>query len=59
MKNHKGNDVRIYSDQTPYQQKYLENLRRKLQERQENGEKDLFIKYKNGTPTIIKIHPKN
>lgn len=47
--------LKIFSDQTPTQQKYMKNLREDLKRRQEKGETDLTIKYVNGTPSIIKI----
>lgn len=47
--------LKIFSDQTPTQQKYMRKLREDLKRRQENGETDLTIKYVNGTPSIIKV----
>lgn len=51
--------VRIYSDQTPQQQKFMKNLRDELQQRKDNGEKDLIIKFSKGTPKIVKEQSKN
>lgn len=55
----KINTVKIYSDQTPYQQKFMKNLREELQKRTETGETDLTIKYTKGVPKIVKLQPKN
>lgn len=52
-------NVKIYSDQTPYQQKFMKDLKEDLRRRIENGEKDLTIKYINGVPKIIETSPKN
>lgn len=49
--------VKIYSDQTLMQQKYLQDLKDELARRLRNGETDLTIKYTNGVPSIIKITP--
>lgn len=51
--------VKIYSDQSPYQQKFVKNLREELQKRTQSGENDLTIKYTRGVPKIVKIQPKN
>lgn len=51
-------NVIIFSDQTPSQQKYLSKLKEDLATRKNKGENDITIKYINGTPTIIKT-PKN
>lgn len=51
--------VRIYSDQTPQQQKFMKNLRDELQQRKDNGEKDLIIKFSKGTPKIVREQSKN
>lgn len=50
--------VKIFSDQTPSQQMYLKNLRSELQQRIENGEDNLIIKYVKGVPKIIKLQAK-
>lgn len=52
-------NIKIYSDQTPAQQKYLQHLKEELALRLGNGETDLTIKYTNGTPGIIKTTAKN
>lgn len=57
--NLKTDDIRVYSDQTPQQQKFMRNLRNELEQRKEKGEKDLIIKYIKGTPRIIKEATKN
>lgn len=51
--------IKIFSDQTPSQQKYLKSLQDELKCREKNGESGLTIKYINGTPTIINPIPKN
>lgn len=50
--------VRIYSDQTKYQQIFMKNLKEELQHRTQNGETNLTIKYIKGTPRIISQQPK-
>lgn len=45
--------IKIFSDQTPYQRKYLQNLKEELQKRTSNGENGLNIKYIKGIPKII------
>lgn len=52
-------DIKIFSDQTPAQHKYLQELKDELSRRQANGESDIIIKYINGTPAITKTAPKN
>lgn len=51
--------VKIYSDQTPYQQKYMKHLKEELKNRTDSGETGLTIKYMKGVPKIIKLEPKN
>lgn len=53
------NHIKIYSDQTPAQQKYMQTLKDELNRRQNNGDINLAIKYVNGTPCIISTNPKN
>lgn len=57
--NLKLDGVRIYSDQTPKQQKQITNLKLELEKRLESGEDHLTIKYIKGTPKIIKRETKN
>lgn len=57
--NIESTNIKIYSDETPYQQKYRNNLRDELNRRLEGGETDLTIKYVKGTPKIMKTQPKN
>jgi CII-binding regulator of phage lambda lysogenization HflD len=45
--------VKIYSDQTPAQKQYLQNLKEEINRRLENGEKKLIIKYIKGSPRIV------
>lgn len=55
-------NIKLYSDQTPSQMRYLQSLKEELTTRKDNGEKDLIIKYVRGKPTITtisKIAPKN
>lgn len=52
-------DVSVTRDRTPRERDYLHNLRSELKERQDKGERDITIRYMNGTPTIVKINPKN
>lgn len=52
-------EIKIFSDQTPNQQKYLKELRTELQHRQENGETNISIKYSKGLPKIVSIPSKN
>lgn len=56
--NLKEDSIRIYSDQTPYQQKLMLNLKTELKRRLENGETNLTIKYIKGIPKIV-TQPKN
>lgn len=48
-------NIKIYSDQTPEQKRYLQIVREELDERLRNGEKDLKIKYFKGIPRITQI----
>ncbi|KAJ8711504.1 hypothetical protein PYW07_008746 [Mythimna separata] len=50
--NIKSEDIKIYTDETPYQQKYRNNLKDELKRRVAGGEKDITIKYIKGTPRI-------
>lgn len=52
-------NIKIFSDQTPAQQKYLQTLKEELTRRSNEGESDLTIKYINGMPKIIKTSTKN
>lgn len=47
--------IKMYSDQTPAQKRYLQHIKDELKRRLEDGEKDLVIKYNKGTPCITKI----
>lgn len=46
--------IKIYSDQTPNQQIYLQNLKEEMTRRNNEGEEDLTIKYIKGIPKIVK-----
>lgn len=58
-KSNMSKDIRVYSDQTPMQRDYYNKIRNELQNRQENGESNLTIKYINGIPKIMKSTTKN
>lgn len=47
--------LKIYSDQTPSQNQYLQSIKEELRKRSESGEKDLTIKYIKGTPRIVEM----
>lgn len=51
--------IRMYSDQTPNQKKFLKNLQEELKLRENNGENGLTIKYINGAPKIVHLNAKN
>lgn len=51
--------IKVYSDQTPAQYKYLQKIKAELARRQASGESNLTIKYIQGTPCITEIPPKN
>lgn len=48
-----GSAARISADQTISKRKYFQQLREELARRQNQGEKDLLIKYINGEPQIV------
>lgn len=52
-------NIKIYSDQTPAQQKYFQSVKDELTQRIKAGENDIIIKYINGVPTIVKSVSKN
>lgn len=52
-------DIKIFSDITPQQQKYLKNIKDQLKTRVSNGEDNITIKYIRGVPKIVKQQPKN
>lgn len=55
----KDENIKIYSDQTPNQKKYLMDLQNQLKLRQEKGEENITIKYIRGVPKIITQQSKN
>lgn len=57
--NYKQSSVKIYSDQTPKQREYLQNLKDELNRRQANEKKTLTIRYVNGIPKIVELPSKN
>lgn len=46
-------NIKIASDRTEKQRKMMSNLRKELESRRNEGEKDIIIKYIKGIPTII------
>lgn len=54
-KNKTPETIKIFSDQTPAQQKFLKTLQEELAVRTNNGENDITIKYIHGTPKIVKL----
>ncbi|KAG8328141.1 hypothetical protein J6590_000798 [Homalodisca vitripennis] len=52
-------DVRVSRDRTPRERDHLNSLRDQLKVRSEKGEKNLTIRYVNGTPKIMKQASKN
>lgn len=52
-------NVKIYSDQTPYQREAMRKLKQELEIRTANGETDLCIKYIKGVPQITIKTAKN
>lgn len=62
LSNHKNktdSKISIYSDKTPQQQNYFNNLKKELEDRIAGGELNLTIKYHKGTPKIIQLPAKN
>lgn len=53
------NNIKLFSDQTPSQQKFFQKVKSELTQRTNNGESDLTIKYIDGVPSIIKSVAKN
>ena len=45
---------RVKNDYTPMQQQQLRKIYDELQQRKNNGENDIMVKFINNTPTIIK-----
>ncbi|CAH2104430.1 unnamed protein product [Euphydryas editha] len=48
------NNIKIFSDQTPNQRRYIQNLKKELEKRTADGEINLTIKYIKDIPKIIK-----
>lgn len=59
QKNKLGPKNKIFSDQTPGQRRYFNEVKDELKVRQAGGEEHLIIKYIKGIPTITKEVPKN
>lgn len=55
----KYDNIKIYSDQTPEQQRFLKHIKEELQRRLENENKNLTIKYIKGIPRIVELTSKN
>ncbi|KAJ3666212.1 hypothetical protein Zmor_001665 [Zophobas morio] len=49
-------NIRIPFDRTPKQQELYNQLKKKLKDRIEQGESNLKIRYRNGTPTIVNLN---
>lgn len=54
----KNNEIKIFADQTPFQQNQLKQLKEELKIRIEKGEENLRIKYIKNVPKIVKNWPK-
>lgn len=52
-------NIKIYSDQTPQQLKFLKNLKDELHQRLQTEQKNLGIKYIKSVPRIVELQPKN
>lgn len=57
--NSKRDNIKIYSDQTPKQRTFLQNLKEELNRRSLIEHKNLTIKYINGIPKIMEKPSKN
>lgn len=51
--NLKRESIKIFSDQTPFQQAFLKTLKEELESRIASGEENLSIKYVKGVPKIV------
>lgn len=62
IQRHKGtikdSEIKIFADQTPFQQNQLKHLKEELKHRTEQGEENLRIKYIKNVPKIVKTFPK-
>lgn len=54
--NTKYKKLSIFNDQTPKQRDFLTQIRNELKDRIDKGEKDITIKYVNGSPTIVNVN---
>lgn len=52
-------EIKLFSDQTPSQIKFLQELKEELVRRQNSGENNLTIKYIKGIPKIVPLDAKN
>lgn len=57
LRNTKFNNIRVSSDKTRSQQNYFRELKEELKIRQDNGEKNLIIRYTNNIPQIVHKSP--
>ncbi|KAG5875585.1 hypothetical protein JTB14_027209 [Gonioctena quinquepunctata] len=56
LKNDNFKNVFISFDKTPRQMQYYRDLRQELDEKKNNGENNLTIKYSNGDPKIVNLN---
>lgn len=59
LDNQSTKQIKIFDDKTPTQINYLNSVREELQNRSEEGEENLTIKYIRGIPEVIEKLPKN
>lgn len=55
----KSMEIKVFADQTPYQQTRFKKLKDELTRRTEEGESNLIIKYVKDIPRIVTVPPKN
>lgn len=55
----KSMEIKVFADQTPYQQTRFKKLKDELTRRTEEGESNLIIKYVKDIPCIVTVPPKN
>lgn len=47
------NNIKCWADKTLYQRQLYKNAQIELRNKEENGQKNLMIKYKNNIPTVV------
>lgn len=52
-------NISVSRDSTPMQRELYLSVKSEMQQRIENGERNLRIKYKSGIPTIVQLNPEN